>query len=366
MKRQNIVVIGNGATAVDGDGTAYVNRHTGEFLQSVDELVGNMVFVQPGVAYSPAGNLHDLPYPEPSSVLTFRASWREKGFVKAVIAVVLAIMRAQLVYIFYPGTFPEMVARLCRALGKPYGIYLRGDPGAMRNASPETLARACFVITVSERLAKAWGARPGSVIRIRPMLDISEADVLVRDFRQKVAGHWRLLFVGRIEEAKGVPELLDAAELLHARGFPFELKLVGGGPLLDWARSRVSQIAGLPVEIVGPVSNKDQLAKLYEASDIFVLPTHHEGFPRVLYEAMIRSMLVITTPVGGIPELMTDGKNCLLVPVGDSGKLAAAMELICQDLERMQGLSEAGLATTRHVLASYPTHVSAFKEASHG
>ena len=360
-----VAVIGNGATALDKSGVGYINRHTSDFLGAIGESGRSVAFIQPGVSYSPEGNLHDSRCQDQYSMLTFRLSWRKKGFVKDVAAVLLAIVRAQLVYIFYPGTFPEMVARLCRALGKPYGVYLRGDPGVTRKASPKTLACARFVITVSEHLAMTRGARADSVVRIRPMLDISEADVFERDFRQRETGPWKLLFVGRVEEAKGISELLHAAELLHKRGFSFELKIVGGGPLLEAARSRVTAVAGLPVEVVGPISDKRQLAALYETSDIFMLPTHHEGFPRVLYEAMIKSMLVVTTPVGGIPELMKDGKNCLLVPVEDPERLALSVESLCQDVERMQQLSEAGLATTRSVLSSYPTHIAAFKEASH-
>lgn len=366
MGREKIVVIGNGATAIDKRGTAYVNRHTGKFLQEVSVFAGGVTFIQPGISHRPAGNLHDLPYPDQHSMLTFRSSWREKDFVKKAVAVFIAIMRARLVYIFYPGTFPEMVARFCRFLGKPYGIYLRGDPLATRNSTSETLGRARFVTTVSERLATARGAPAGSVVRIRPMLDINEADIFLRDYRRRGNGPWRLLFVGRVEEAKGIAELLDAAERMHARSFPFHLTIVGGGPLLEDARSIVSAVASLPVEVVGPISDKRQLAALYEASDIFVLPTHHEGFPRVLYEAMIKSMLVVTTPVGGIPELMADGGNCFLVPVGDSERLAETIEAACQDVERMQQLSEAGLATTRRVLNSYPSHIAAFKEALHG
>lgn len=365
MKSYGLAVVGNGATALDEEGVAYVNRHTGDFLQAVSEFADDMVFVQPGVAYQPSGNLHDLPYPDQDSMLTFRSSWREKGFVKAAARVFRAIAQAKFVYIFYPGTFPEMAARLCRLLRKPYGIYLRGDPQATPNATSGTLARARFVITVSADLALARGAPAGSVVRIRPMLDLSETDIYVRDYRLRKMGAWRLLFVGRVEKAKGILELLNAARHLHQREFPFQLTIVGGGPLLGAVRSMVSAVPGLPVEAIGPVSDKRKLADMYETSDIFVLPTHHEGFPRVLYEAMIRSVAVVTTPVGGIPELMANGENCLLVPAGSSEKLAEAIESLCADLSRMQRLSEAGLATTRRVLSSYPTHIRAFKEARH-
>jgi glycosyltransferase involved in cell wall biosynthesis len=92
---------------------------------------------------------------------------------------------------------------------------------------------------------------------------------------------------------------------------------------------------------------------------LFVLPTHEEGFPRVLYEAMIKSAVIVTTMVGGIPGLMEDGVNCLAIPVGDAPAIADAIERLADDAPLRRRLAEQGLSTVREVLQSRPPHLQA-------
>ena len=359
---KSIVVIGNGATAVDGSGACYLNKHTAAFLEELSEAdVGPTVFVQPRISYSPGANLHDSACDRSVTNLVFGSSWRERGFLANIAKVIRTIVIARFVYIFYPGKFPEWAARLCRAMRKPYGIYLRGDPSVLA-VGAQSLSDADFVITVSESLAREHGAS-GRITRIRPMLDLSETDIFRRHERRGVQRTWRLLFVGRIETAKGITELLAAAEIMHSQGLKFRLTIVGGGPLLEQTRAHVSGNGDLPVDLLGPILAREQLAEIYRNNDILVLPTHHEGIPRVLYEAMIRSVVVVSTPVGGIPELLAHDVNSVLVPVGNANALAEAVMSLCADPSRLQKLSEAGLETALKVIRTFPSHAAAFKEA---
>ena len=108
---------------------------------------------------------------------------------------------------------------------------------------------------------------------------------------------------------------------------------------------------------------KSALMAEYEAADFFVLPTHHEGFPRVLYEAMINAMVIVTTFVGGIPGLMKNGENCIEIPLKSPKVIADAIENLSRDAVQMQRLSESGLETIMTVLNTYPSHLEAVKGA---
>jgi glycosyltransferase involved in cell wall biosynthesis len=193
------------------------------------------------------------------------------------------------------------------------------------------------------------------------MCQCSGADAMRRDPRQREDRPLRLLFVGRIEAEKGVPELLEAAELLSRRGVTFELKLVGLGALSEELSARFpGDVPGL-IRVLGAVEDRAKLMQMFGEADVFVLPTHHEGFPRVLYEAMIKSTAVITTMVGGIPGLMRDGENCLAVRVKDAEGIADAVNRLANDPGLLHALGAAGLATAIDVLENNVPHAEALQ-----
>jgi glycosyltransferase involved in cell wall biosynthesis len=136
---------------------------------------------------------------------------------------------------------------------------------------------------------------------------------------------------------------------LRARGVAVVLQLVGGGPELEGIRAAA---AGVPeVSFLGVVSDRERLRALFRNADLFVLPTHTEGFPRVLYEAMSYATPVLTTFVGGIPSLMKDGENCLRIEVKDAAGLAATIEHALSAPELRLRISAGGIATMRRLLA---------------
>lgn len=139
----------------------------------------------------------------------------------------------------------------------------------------------------------------------------------------------RFLFVGWITAAKGVPELLAAARILAERGRAFHLTLIGGGTLLERSRAEVSA-SGLSdrVCLTGWIDNAALPERLSHA-DVFVLPSHAEGMPNSLIEAMASGLPAIATPVGAIRDTLEDGVAGTIVPVGDAEALAAAMLKYC-------------------------------------
>lgn len=355
-----LAVVGNGATAVDKAGRFYANRHTVQFLMDLAGRGHPVFYLEPSVQKRSQGNLQDgeLP-PHLVRVVTLRKD-NPLGLWRAF----QVLRRADLIYIFYPGTWPRLVARLCRCLGIPYAIYLRGERFDAAGTDAADLHGARFICCVGGLEARVRGLNH-HVISIQPMLDISPADSRRRDFLTRDDSPWRLLFVGRLENDKGVPELVRAAELLHERGERFNLTLVGGGPLHDELAARFGNQPDTPVRVMGIIDKKSVLHQAYEAADLFVLPTHHEGFPRVLYEAMIKSNVILTTFVGGIPGLLREGHDALPLPVGDAAGIADAIAAAVADRSRMQALADSGNATVLRVLTSWPTHLGTVLEQLH-
>ena len=142
----------------------------------------------------------------------------------------------------------------------------------------------------------------------------------------------RLLTVSRIDPRKGLRVLPHVVALLVERGCDASIEIVGpvvGAP----GEEERAAITGLAdehkvtgrVSLPGPVP-LDQLLPRYRAYDVFVLPTlPGEGVPRVLLEAMAAGLPVVTSRVSGIPSLITDGVNGLLVDAPSASAVADAV-----------------------------------------
>lgn len=155
----------------------------------------------------------------------------------------------------------------------------------------------------------------------------------------------RLLFVGRFAPNKGIPDLLEAVQLVEDRsiGVRLYLDLVGTGPL--WA-DLVRQPHSDAVRYHGAV-NDAELQRLYAAADVFVLPTHFEGMPTVVLEAMARGLPIVVSDVGATRDLV-DSTNGFLVPPRRPSVLADRI-VACAVMprERLRALGAASLAKAR-------------------
>lgn len=140
----------------------------------------------------------------------------------------------------------------------------------------------------------------------------------------------RILFLGRLEEAKGVFELLAAGARLAPK-YPALRLVFGGEGDADALRSKAAEL-GIAERIelpgwVGPRERDEQLSR----AGVFCLPSHAEGLPMSMLEAMAAGRAVVASSVGGIPETIVDGDNGLLVPPRDEEALAGALERILGD-----------------------------------
>jgi glycosyltransferase involved in cell wall biosynthesis len=151
----------------------------------------------------------------------------------------------------------------------------------------------------------------------------------------------RIVFLGQIGERKGVPELLAAFRTPRLLGKPWTATVAGDGEV-DELRAAVAK-AGLQDRVAVPGwVDRETASDLLRAADIFVLPSFFEAMPIAILEAMAHGVAVIATPVGAIPEFLTDGQTALLVPPGASDKLADAIARLIDDVSERQRLGAAG------------------------
>ena len=142
----------------------------------------------------------------------------------------------------------------------------------------------------------------------------------------------RLLFLGQLVERKGIDILVRAVSKL---GDNFELYLVGG----DWNQGGYpQQIKKLISESalnrkVFTFNHRPDAISLLNECDIFVLPSLSEARPRTIIEAMLLGKCVVSTITGGIPSLIENGKNGILVPPGDPDELGRQLRIIANDCE---------------------------------
>lgn len=139
----------------------------------------------------------------------------------------------------------------------------------------------------------------------------------------------RVLFLGQINVRKGVVELLQAAQLLQDE--PVEIVLVGG------VTDRLC-LAGIPrnVRLTGPVE-RGQAARYYQEADVFILPTHSDGFALTQLEAQAHGLPVIASKHCG--DVVKDGLNGLLLPELTPDAVVSAVRSLLQDPSRLVSMA---------------------------
>jgi glycosyltransferase involved in cell wall biosynthesis len=201
----------------------------------------------------------------------------------------------------------------------------------LRGARDRALRRVDHLVCPSAYLAALavrWGVREDRVSVIpnaAPPLPVIPEHELAR-LRFGIKGT-TLAFAGRVTRQKSLEIALDAV----ARVEDVSLLVAGDGPDLSQIR-QASTDRGLDgrVRFVGPLGRDDVLA-LFRAADAAVLSSSWENFPHTVVEALAVGTPVVATAVGGVPELVRDGENGLLVPPGDVEALAAAIRRLVEE-----------------------------------
>lgn len=252
-----------------------------------------------------------------------------------------------------------VIARLARLLGVSYVLHLHGSeyqafwtatPGFANRRITSLFAHAQRVIV----LGTMW--RQFVLSRV-PQL--GDRVVVVPNAAPRPALPHRgggkqvhILFLGRVGDRKGVPQLGEA--LLRMRGRPDWRATIAGDGYVEMARARAAEL-GMTDRVALPGwVGADAVADLIASADILVLPSFHENLPISIIEAMAAGLAIVATPVGAVQDIITDDVNGLLVPPGDVDGLTKALTRLVDDKALRERLGAAALAFHRQRLDMEP------------
>jgi glycosyltransferase involved in cell wall biosynthesis len=271
---------------------------------------------------------------------------RLKVFIEAVFALLWKLLKGEVdvvhIHLAEKGSAlrKSILILLTKAFGKPVILHAHGcefhsfhaslSP-VMKRVLNLILRQSTYLIALSESwkdyYMKYCGFKAKQVVVFANPVEIPE-NIPDRSKSQKKIN---FVSLGRIGKRKGAFDLIEAfAQLTPQQREKSQLTLAGIGEV-EQARS-LAESLNVKEQInfpgwVDPVRRSELLSK----ADVFVLPSYNEGLPMALLEAMSWGLPVITTPVGGIPEVVTHTKTGLLVNPGDVEQLTEAVQSLIED-----------------------------------
>ena len=343
--------------------------------------VGGPASHAPDVAAFLRGRGHDVEVvvtadvpPAPESYPVLFVSRRLPTGVRHVVALALVLRRARRADVVYTTGMFGRTAVAALLARRPYVVKLTGDPAferlrwrgvvvgdveafqrgggglqgaVLRALRGFTLRRAAFVFCPSaylHELALGWGVAPDRVAVLPNPAPVFRAAASREELRAQFGfAGTALAFAGRLTAQKELPSLLDAV----ARVGGVTLALAGDGPERSAVERGIAE-RGLDgrVRLLGLLP-RERVLELFHAADAAVLSSAWENFPHTVVEALAAGTPVLSTAVGGVAEVVTDGVNGLLVPAGDVDALAEAIRRFAGDEELRSRLRAAAAASVR-------------------
>jgi len=221
----------------------------------------------------------------------------------------------------FPATFPK---NIFHNLYKPFGSFIFDS--------------ADKVISIS-RIEKEWlsntfGIPDTKLYHIPIPIDIDNVN------KKKERGKdIKIAFMGRLSAEKNVDVLISAFRIVKQDHPECKLYIIGEGPLKEHLSGLSKNIND--IYFLGRLTHDDTL-KFFDDVDMFVLPSKFEVSPISVLEAMAKSVPVIVTPVGEIPYVLEDGKNCLLVKFNDVNDLAVKINSLVENKTLSNRIAENG------------------------
>jgi glycosyltransferase involved in cell wall biosynthesis len=217
-----------------------------------------------------------------------------------------------------------------------------------RNPGFRALVKASFrladtIVVLSQAELREYRAFvPGKSVACVPNgVDPVSVIVAPRARGSATGGPLQVLYLGRLAAHKGIYETLDALHRLRARGRRIRFVVAGAGPEAARLRARAEAL-GLEADVrfAGPVHGEAK-ARLLCESDLLVLASYTEGLPYALLEGMAAGLVPVVTPVGAVPEVMSDGIHGRIVPMKDPRAIAEALAWLDENRTSLARMREA-------------------------
>jgi glycosyltransferase involved in cell wall biosynthesis len=162
-----------------------------------------------------------------------------------------------------------------------------------------------------------------------------------------------IIAVGRLIPKKGFSDLIRACSLLAERGEPFQCEIIGEGPLENELRRQIDELCLQNNVMLTGAKPQTQLRERLAAANVFVLPSvidpdgGMDNLPTVIMEAMATGLPVVSTNVGGIPEMIIENETGFLVQPGDAAAMADAIESVINDPSSAAKRGQSGYERAR-------------------
>jgi len=199
-----------------------------------------------------------------------------------------------------------------------------------------------FVVAESARnLLVSKGVKDKNIRTLFNAIIVDDEPII----RGKKNGYIRIITAGRLSYEKGYDLLVKSAGLIKDKAPAFKISIYGDGPELNNLQRLIADL-GLDscVELCGFV---DDVKPALAQSDFMVIPSRSEGMPNILLEAWAKSLGVLSTKVGAIPDMIADGKNGLLADVDNVEKLADRLLYALVNVEKMYQFGVEGYHTVK-------------------
>lgn len=174
----------------------------------------------------------------------------------------------------------------------------------------------------------------------------------------------KILYAGRLDFAKGLMEATEAIGKMREKGHPLEFHLVGweadGGTQVQDAMVAKAKTLNPEADFLVFHGKKNvgvELLEVYRQSDIFLIASYHEGFPRVIWEALASSLPVVATKVGSIPHFLVDKKHALLIESHSVAAIEQAVSTLIENKEVRQGLIKSGFKLVQNFTLEKQTRI---------
>ncbi|HEX6719691.1 MAG TPA: glycosyltransferase family 4 protein, partial [Pyrinomonadaceae bacterium] len=253
-------------------------------------------------------------------------------------------------HVFTPDTGATLMIRAGKEAGIPVLYHEMGTPFYLPPLEPhykrleKVLPLCSEFAALSPILAKQWSERFPflSSVSVLPLLT-HDSEMLESSAKFRTNGKRETIFgyAARIEVGKGPFVLADAVAQLQKNRTGVLVRLAGTGPAVQEVKARVRELKlNGAWEFAGAYDGSVGCTAFMRTLDVFVLPSFAEGTSKSIIEAMAHGLPIITTNVGGSPDLLTP-ETGILIPPGDSSALANAMERLAADPALRQRMGQA-------------------------
>ena len=241
-------------------------------------------------------------------------------------------MRVPVIFHIHAGRFPRFYERLHPRIGQPLVRWVLRRSACVVALSP-------YWATILERIERHAKVRVVfNPVQIPNCLDHHPVD-------------GKIVCLGRLSRSKGTPELVRAFAAISVRHPQATLHLAGDGDTRTVEQDCAALGIAGRVHLLGWVRGEAKESLLRSAA-IYVLPSHFEGLPMGVLEAMARGIAVVASSVGGVPDAVRDGRDGLLVPIDNVERLAAALDRLLSDPSLAKQLGASAHERAAHAFSS--------------